>query len=115
MKDILLCIINVLLLVAGQLLFRLATQNTEIVSVRDIAKIAISPAAILAIVLYGGATLLWMYILTRVPLSFAYPIQVLAFPLVVIFSMLFFHEIIPLNRWIGVSIIVIGAVVASVN
>ena len=112
-KNIMLCLLSVALLVGGQLLFRYSTNNVEVLSLSDIFKILLSPYAILALALYAGATLLWIYILTRMPISHAYPIQALAFPLVVIFSVLLFQETVPVNRWIGVVIIVLGVFIAS--
>jgi len=113
MKYIMLCLLNVALLACGQLLFRHATHNREVVSLAGALRLFASPYAVLAVGLYAGATILWMYILTKMPLSHAYPIQALAFPLVVVLSFFFFQEAVPLNRWIGLGIIVIGVFIAS--
>jgi len=101
------------LLVCGQLLFRHAAHGREISSLMDVVRLLSSRYSIAAIALYAGAVFLWPYILTRMPLSHAYPIQALAFPLVVILSMLLFQEAVPVNRWIGVGIIVLGVLIAS--
>ena len=45
-----------------------------------------------AVALYAAATLLWVRILTTVPLSRAYPFVALAFVLVPAAGYLFFHE-----------------------
>jgi len=113
MKNIMLCLLSVAVLVCGQLLFRYATSEIEVLSLSDLFKILFSPYAMIAIALYASATLLWIYILTRMPISHAYPIQALAFPLVVIFSVLLFQEAVPINRWIGVVVIVLGVIIAS--
>jgi len=113
MKNIVLCLMNVILLVCGQLLFRHAAHGREISSLTDILKLLSSIYSIAAITLYVGATLLWLYILTRMPLSHAYPIQALAFPLVVIFSTFLFQEAVPINRWVGVGLIILGVLIAS--
>ena len=94
-------------------MFKLGTRGKEISSFTDIMKLLLYPYMILAVALYAGATLLWIYILTKIPLSYAYPIQALAFPLVVALSFFLFKETVPINRWIGVGIIVFGALVAS--
>jgi len=113
MKNFMLCIINVGLLVCGQLLFKLAARGNEISSLSSLKKLILSPYMILAVILYAGTTILWVYILTKVPLSYAHPIQALAFPLVTVCSLLLLKEPIPSHRWIGIGIIVLGALVAS--
>ena len=114
MKDFILCFINVTLLVCGQLMFKYGTQGEKISSFPDIIKLLLSPYMIIALVLYTGAALLWVYILTKIPISYAYPIQALAFPLVVTMSFFLFKEAVPLNRWVGVGIIITGAFIASI-
>jgi drug/metabolite transporter (DMT)-like permease len=113
MKNFMLCLLNVGLLVCGQLLFKLAAYGKEISSFRDMIKLLFSPYMIAAITLYAGTTILWVYILTKVPLSYAHPIQALAFPLVTVCSLMFLKEPIPSHRWVGIGIIILGALVAG--
>jgi len=113
MKDFILCLLNVVLLVCGQLLFKFAVRDREISSLRSAIELLFSPYMLTALTLYVGTVLLWIYILTKVQLSYAYPIQALAFPLVAILSLCFFHEVIPIHRWIGIGIIVLGVLVVS--
>jgi drug/metabolite transporter (DMT)-like permease len=113
MNILILCIVNVVLLGCGQMLFKRVARDAEIAGFFDIVKLVSSPFMILAIATYGVATFLWVYILTKAPLSYAYPIQALAFPLVVICSLVFFNESIPANRWIGIGIIIVGVFIAS--
>jgi drug/metabolite transporter (DMT)-like permease len=66
-----------------------------------------------AVALYAGATLLWVRILTSVPLSRAYPFAALAFVLVPAAGYLFFQEQITIRYAVGVTFIVIGVVIAA--
>ena len=113
MTNFMLCLIFVVLMTCGQTLFKFATNGKEISSLRAAIEILFSPYLIIAIVLYVGGVFLWIYILTKIPMSYAYPIQVLTIPLVVILSLFFFREAIPAHRWIGIGIIVLGVLVAS--
>jgi drug/metabolite transporter (DMT)-like permease len=113
MKYFLLCLLQVVVLVCGQLLFKLAAHDKQVSSINDMAKLIVSRYVIIAVFLYGLGVFLWVYILTKVPLSFAYPIQVLAFPLVLIFSIFLFQESIPLYRWVGIIVIILGVIIAS--
>ncbi len=112
MKNIFLCLINTLMMVCGQVLFKLGSNGKSISSFSDIIALLFSPIILLALALYGCTTLLWLYILSKVKISFAYPIQALAFPIVLIVSGLIFKEEIPVNRWIGVVVIVIGVYIS---
>ncbi len=58
--------------------------------------------------LYGLSAICWLWVLSRVQLSFAYPLLSLSFPIVVVLSVIYFAEVITPIRWIGVSLIVIG-------
>ena len=55
----------------------------------------------------------WMVVLTKLQLGQAYPFMSLTFPLVVLFSLLFFGEPINLGRLFGVGMIVMGLIFIS--
>lgn len=113
MKTTLLCLLNTILMATGQMLFKYGSSGKSITGIIDIIKLLFSPVVLLALCLYGGTTILWLYILSKTPMSFAYPIQALAFPIVLIASMFIFHEQIPPMRWIGVFVIIFGVFVAT--
>jgi drug/metabolite transporter (DMT)-like permease len=70
----------------GQVLFKLAADQT---------KLEQSSTFFAAVLLYGVLSLVWVWILTRVPLSQAYPFIVLAFVFTPALAVLLFGE--PLN------------------
>ena len=99
---------------AGQILFkRAASQITPVAGSSWLFEIARLPTMWVAVALYAGATLLWVRILSTVPLSRAYPFAALAFVLVPAASYLFFHEPITLRYALGTALIVIGVAVAA--
>ena len=112
MRIFILCVINALMLVTGQILFKLGVKGKDFNDVINIIKIMFSPIVFTALVLYGLTTILWLYILNKTDISFAYPIQSLALPTVLILSTFFFNEQISVMRWIGVLIIYIGIIIA---
>ncbi|MGN0236672.1 MAG: EamA family transporter [Lepagella sp.] len=59
-------------------------------------------------ILFGSASILWMYILKHFPLNMAYPLASLSYVFAIIFSIIFLHESVAWNRWIGVALIMIG-------
>lgn len=108
MNNLVLCLINMLLMSLGQVLFKVGSQGKTINSLSSMLEMIFSPVIILALIVYAATTALWMYILSKMEMSYAYPIQSLALPLVVLISSLLFRETVPLNRWIGIGIIIIG-------
>lgn len=63
--------------------------------------------------LFGGASLLWMYILKHFPLSMAYPMASMSFVIALVFAALFLHETVTWNRWLGVALIMIGCIIVA--
>ncbi len=99
---------------AGQILFkRAASQIGSASGTGWILQVLMLPTMWLAIALYGGATLLWVRILTTMPLSRAYPFVALAFVLVPAAGYLFFHESITTRYAVGTLLIVAGVALAA--
>ena len=57
---------------------------------------------------FGFATVLWLYILKKFPFSQAYPLTSLSFVFGMIAAWLVFGESIPLSRWFGLILVVLG-------
>lgn len=115
MSMTILCFLNTLLMAAGQILFKYGAADKKLDSVGDVFSLFFTPVIFFALCLYAAATGLWLYILSRVPINFAYPIQALAFPLVLIVSIFLFKESIPIHRWVGVAIICFGVFITTRN
>jgi len=62
---------------------------------------------------YGAGTVLWMYILKKFPFSMAYPMISLSYVFGMVAAIVFFHESIPVVRWIGVFLIISGCVLIA--
>jgi drug/metabolite transporter (DMT)-like permease len=99
---------------AGQILFkRAASQITSGVGGSWLFEVARLPTIWVAVAMYAGATLLWVRILTTVPLSRAYPFAAVAFVLVPAAGYLFFHEPITIRYAVGAALIFIGVAIAA--
>ena len=61
-------------------------------------------------ILCGGATLLYMYILKQFPLNMAYPMASMSYVFAMIVAIVFLHETVAWNRWIGIGLIMVGCV-----
>lgn len=62
---------------------------------------------------YGAATVLWMYIIKNFPFSMAYPMISMSYVFGMLAAMFIFHETIPLTRWIGVALIMLGCILVT--
>lgn len=76
-------------------------------------KIFLSPTVILGSFLYFISVFSWLYALSKVDLSFAYPFISLSYVLILLFSNWFLGESITSVRWAGVFIICFGVLLIS--
>jgi drug/metabolite transporter (DMT)-like permease len=101
-----------LLLAVGQFLFKrsaLAIAGQHITG--SLATLAALPSFYAAVLLYGGSTVLWVWILTRVPLGLAYPFVAVAMIIVPAMGWYFFGERLNVAYWLGVAVIIAGMLV----
>jgi drug/metabolite transporter (DMT)-like permease len=97
------------LLVAGQVFFKDAASAFKGNPVgQGLVALAFSPTFYVAITIYGAATLLWVWILSRIPLGQAYPWVALATAAVPGIAVLLFHERLSSSYWLGVGLVVLG-------
>lgn len=54
------------------------------------------------------AMLVWMYVLKHYEFSIAYPLLSISYIIGLLSSVFILHEVVPLTRWIGVFIVMIG-------
>lgn len=101
-----------LALTAGQILFKRSAQQVDVAGPWVMA-LARLPSMWAALALYGGATLLWVRILTTVPLSRAYPFAAVAFVLVPAAGYVLFDEPINARYALGAALIIVGVIVAA--
>ena len=63
--------------------------------------------------LFGLASLLWMYIVKVFPFSSAYPMVSLSYVFGMLAAILFFNEEVSIIKWIGVMFIVLGCMLIA--
>lgn len=108
--NFLLILLNTVVLVTGQFLFKygVTLKDGAFQSIGSIIRLMFSPYIFSGLFLYGLATVLWLFILTRVQLSIAYPIQSIAYILAVFGAFFVFQEPITFYKIIGCVFIMIG-------
>lgn len=65
--------------------------------------------------LYVFATLIWFVVLSRIPLSVAYPVQSIAYVLGLLAALFIFNEPVTLIKWVGMAVIMVGVLIIAVD
>lgn len=103
-----------LAIASGQVLFKHVANSTHAESgMRWVFALAMHPLMWLALLLYAGATVLWVNILQVLPLSRAYPVMALAFLLVPLAGVAFFDERLDARYVLGAVLIMCGIILVS--
>ncbi len=112
---LILILTSVVLGAGGQILLKLGASRigptTEVGLL--LWRIVTSPPILAGFALYGVAGLLWISVLSRAPLSLAYPMLSLGYVIVLLASAYLFGETIPAARVAGIAAIVLGLVLVS--
>ncbi|WP_042350886.1 EamA family transporter [Bacillus massiliigorillae] len=101
---------NILLLVGGQWCWKLALEGKVISGLQDILGLLLNPMFISGIGMYGIGTIIYVLVLSKLPLSVAYPLQSIAYVLGMFLAWMVFKENITSYQWIGIVLIVCGAI-----
>ena len=75
--------------------------------------LAASPVVWGGLALFGVSAVVWLFALSRVELSFAYPFAALGYVIIVLASLTVLHESVPPLRWAGVALIIAGIVLVA--
>ena len=98
-------LLSIILNSAGQMLFKL---SRVVHPQSSLLALFLDWQIWVGFILYALSTVVWLWVLSRVQLSYAYPVLALSYPIVVGLSVLLFSEHIQLIHWIGVGLIVCG-------
>ena len=107
-NQIIFILLTVVLLSVGQLLLKLAAMDMKDIDISSL----LQPKLILALCVYGIATIFWIAVLRHTPLRIAYPFVGLAFLIVPVLSWLWMDEQISLNTIVGGTVILVGVWIA---
>jgi len=96
-------------LAGGQLLFKLAALRFTPAArwTDNVLALALNPYLIVAVLLYGLLSVVWVWVLTFVPLSTAYPFVALTFVLSIASGVVLFGEPLTIRLVLG-GVMIIG-------
>lgn len=113
MKSILLLIASVLLGAIGQVLLKVGTRGLQPELsipglIRLVLQVFTTPPLLLGLTCFGTSFLLWLVVLSREELSYAYPMVSLGYLIVALASWLLFKEDLNVLRLSGLLMICMG-------
>jgi len=100
------------MIAVGQVLFKQTSERLS-ASGKAFHSIAFDPLFVLALAIYGSATVLWIYVLKHVPLAYAYSFMALTFVLVPLMAALWLGETVTLKYAIGAALIIAGLMIVQ--
>lgn len=119
-QSIVLIVSSIVLSVLGQYALKLGARQLGQVGVEDAGRAATlvwaaatNPYLIAGLTCYGLGAITWILVLTRVPLSWAYPMLALNQVLILFVAATFLGEHVSAMRWGGVLLIITGVVLVS--
>lgn len=120
LKTSLLAVLSVVLATAGQLFLKTGMDKVGYIGADRIGKplslgvqVARTPQVVLGLTFFVLSAASWLIVLSRVPLSFAYPFAGLTYLFTTLFARFVLKEDVPGARWIGIALIIIGIVVVG--
>lgn len=116
LKAVIMLIVSVSLGAAGQLCLKngvnLLGENVPIV---EILKGIFTPYVFTGFLLYGLSSLIYLWVLSKLSLSFAYPFVALSFVMVMIASWALLGETLPPLRIAGAAFILLGVLTVAAS
>lgn len=83
------------------------------VSMSSAKDVLTTPAVWGGLFLFGLSAIVWLAVLSRTSLSFAYPFASLSYVLILLADRFLLHETVPALRWAGVFCIMVGIVLIA--
>ena len=111
LRNLFLILLTVILNTFGQFTVKTGINKIGMVNLGDIHSIlrAFSSWIVLSgFAIYFASSLIWLSILSKVELSWAFPILSISYVLTVLLSPVFFHESFSTQRFLGTLVICIG-------
>jgi len=114
-KTTILALFSVVLATAGQLTLKTGMTRVGYIGTERLGKplklllqVATTWQVLLGLTLFFVSAGFWILVLSRVPLSFAYPFAGLTYLLIALFGKFVLGEHVPGLRWLGIALIIAG-------
>lgn len=116
-----LILLSVTLAAVGQLMLKHAMNlvNADLAPARfgmnatSMRTALATPAVYIGLFVFGLSAIVWLAVLSRASLSFAYPFAAITYILILFFDLFILKEAVPPLRWAGVAFIAVGIFLVS--
>lgn len=113
-------VIDILMGSIAQILLKVGMKNNNINMnfgniIKNLVRIYLNKFVIMGSIIYGTSMILWIAVLSKIELSYAYPMVSMNFVIVAILSKILFKEHVSRTRWISIIIIVFGVALLSAS
>ena len=114
-----LLLVGIALSVSGELLLKHGMNQFGVLDLRPatlvqtLFRVFTQPAVFFGFVLIFAASIFWLAVISRVDLSYAYPLLAFGYVVTALLSRVFFAEAISLTRWAGIIVICVGVALVS--
>lgn len=119
MSKLLLIIVSVLLGSIGQVILKIGANKLGTLAlhpqtfITDIFRMIRVPEIIIGLIFFGSSFVLWVKVLTKSDLSYAYPMVSLGYINVVILSYFLFKEPFTATKIAGIALIIFGVIILN--
>lgn len=120
LKTVFLTLLSVSLATAGQLMLKSGMARVGYIGGARLSKpldlllqVAKTWQVLIGLTLFVLSAASWLIVVSRVPLSLAYPFAGLTYIFLALFSKFVLREHVPGMRWLGVALIVAGVIVVG--
>lgn len=121
-KSIFIILASIALAAIGQVTLKIGMNRIGALGIGSLGevasalvRIASTPLVAVGLLFYVLAAALWLVVLSRVPLSLAYPMVALGYVVVVFLSWFALKEVVPPARWLGLVIICFGVALVGTS
>lgn len=111
-RPLAIALFSILLGATGQFLFRLGMVEYGNVTVtgiwRQLGSIILTPAIFIGFACFGISSILWLVVISRWELSYAYPLVSLGYVIAILYGVFLLHEDLTFPKIIGCLLILAG-------
>lgn len=120
--SIVLLLVSVIFALGGQFTLKSAMDRVGRIGSAQVSaagdtlmRAAKEPRLWIGLGLFGISALFWLVVLSRTPLSVAYPFVGITYVLIVLISRFFLNEEVPPLRWVGVLVVALGIALVGLS
>lgn len=113
--QVVVCCAFAAMLAVGQVMFKFAASDIQVQLKKSLWAALSSPWLVAAMFLYLTTAALWVWILTQVPLSRAYPFSLLGAALVPMLAHFIFGESLSPTFLVGIALVLTGLVFVQMS